>query len=135
VILLELTPKEAEFIREVIALEIGHVAESKVEWAEKERKTGICNSFLKKVDRASEPSRDEVITAKELYLLISQAKREYLSLPSDMHVSGKRVDKQDLVHVAVANALILWLNGKNLLKRLVKFDITDQSGQYEETDE
>jgi len=126
-ILLELTTKEAEFIREVIALEKNSVTNSKLEWAEKERKTGICNSFLAKVD--------VMITANDLFLLISQAKREYLSLNSGLHISGIEVDKKDLPHISVTNALLLFLNGENLLKKMVRFDITDQSGQYEELEE
>jgi len=134
-ILLELTTKEAEFIREVIALEKNSVTNSKLEWAEKERKTGICNSFLAKVDHASEPQKDVMITANDLFLLISQAKREYLSLNSGLHISGIEVDKKDLPHISVTNALLLFLNGENLLKKMVRFDITDQSGQYEELEE
>lgn len=134
-ILLELSEKEAEFIREVIALEKEAVDKSDSMYAEKQRKTGICNSFLAKVDLASLPPQDFLISFKDLAHLVSLAKGEHRELRADIHISSKKVDESDFKHISLASAVIMWLNSKNLLKRIAKFDYTDQSYQYEEMDE
>ena len=134
-ILLELTEKEVDFVKEVIGLEKQSVENSTVGWDEKQRKIGICNSFLAKVEESVKPKGDVLITAKDLFFLISQAKSEYSHLPLDMHLSVKFVEKKDLAHISVANAMIMWLNGRNLLKRLPRFDVTDSSCKFEEMDE
>ena len=131
-ILLELSEKEAEFIREVIALEKEAVDKSDSMYAEKQRKTGICNSFLAKVDLASLPQEDLLISFKDLNHLVSLAKNEYKGLRSDLHISDKKVDESDYKHISLASAVIMWLNQRGLLKKLARFDYTDNSCQYEE---
>jgi hypothetical protein len=135
VILLELTQKEVDFLQEVIELEKVSVANSDARFAEKERKTGICDSFLDKVKLACKPKLDLMITSRELFGLISSAKEEYLRLPSNMHISNKEVEPNYYVHIAVANAMIMWLNGNGLLKQLAKFDYTDEASKYEAMEE
>lgn len=134
-ILLELTEKEVDFLKEVIELEKVSVANSDSRFAEKERKTGICNSFLGKVEIACQLKPDVLITSKDLFGLISSAKEKYLQLPGSMFISNKAVEQNYYVHIAVANALIMWLNGHSLLKRLAKFDYTDQSTVSESVEE
>jgi hypothetical protein len=134
-ILLELTEKETDFIKEVIALEKVAVANSDVGFAEKERKTGICDSFLAKVEAAEKPKEDLLITYKDLFYLISATKEKYLWLGSEIYISNKLVEQNYYNYISLANALIMWFNSKGILKKLAAFDYTDQSAQYEETDE
>lgn len=130
-ILLELTEIEVDFLKEVIELEKVSVAASNVEYAEKERKTGICNTFLKKITLACKPKSDILITYQDLFCMISDAKQEYTQLPLDLHISDKEVQQNYYVHIAVANVMIMWLNSKRLLKGLARFDYTDQSSAFE----
>lgn len=133
--LLELTEKEIDFLKEVISLEKESVAKSDARFAEKQRKTSICDSFLAKVELASQPKEDLFIGHNDLFLIISSAKQKYLALPANLFISNKIVEENDFKHIALANAVIMWLNSKNLLKRLVGFDYTDKQYQYETTEE
>jgi hypothetical protein len=136
-ILLELTEKEAEVIRVAVEeREIQHTISLQIGKQESDRKIlGICRSILGKLLQAQEPSSDVLLTSKDLFSLISLAKTEYLRLPGNLHISNNVVSENDFKHISFANAVILWLNGHKLLKRLVKFDYTDNSSEFEETEE
>lgn len=78
---------------------------------------------------------EHYVTKHDLYQLISDAKSQYVNLPLNPEISGKRVDKTDLTSIAVMEAFILYLNKNNLLKKLVKFDYTDSSHEYNDSNE
>lgn len=123
-ILLELTEKEAEAIKEVLGLEKESISKDKIGFTEQQRKTGICNSIIGKIGAAFEPKTEMLIRSQDLFDLISLAKGEYHHIRANTFISNKRVEEGHLIHIALANALISWLNGKSLLKNNVKFDIT-----------
>ena len=77
-------------------------------------------------------NQELVITYKDLFHLVSLAKGQYLLLPNDLHISDVRVEENDYKHIALANAVIMWLNNKNALNKIARFDYTDKSCQYEE---
>jgi uncharacterized protein YydD (DUF2326 family) len=136
--LLELTQQEVEVVkRALIAERHSYMEESMTSIGKAELEKGIrlCDSIWDKVDRASQPQEDLLITASDLFFLISSAKDQYRHLRADLHISNKRVEESDFKHISLANAVILWLNSKNLLKRLASFDFTDLSSQYEESEE
>lgn len=138
VILLELTEKEAEVLANGLIKE-------RYSWEGKDpmevprtiidKSIEICNSAWAKLDEAKHAKPDLLITAKDLFHIKSLAKNEYLNLRNDLHISNKIVEQEDFVHISLASALIMWLNGKSLLKRLAKFDFTDHSSEFEEMDE
>jgi hypothetical protein len=134
-ILLELTEREFESIRFTMDQQLA-TSEllCKVEGGENNRKNlDTHNSILSKLKLASEPKQDALITSKDFSDIKDLTNREYQFLLPDTHISNKRVEERDLVHISLANAVIMWLNGRNLLKKLVKFDFTDSSYQYEES--
>lgn len=133
-ILLELTEKEARTIEEIISIEKESLLESDIGFSEQERKRRICESLMTKINDAFRPKPDLLITAKDFLHLKSLAKGEWHNLRGDLKISNKEVDKEDIVKISLANALIMWLNGNNLLKRLAKFDYTDDSFEYEESE-
>lgn len=134
--LLELTDKELEVLKQGLIKE-------KAFWEDrtdvsnwlKETTFETCNSAWAKLDESTRVRPEILIDAKDLFFLISSAKSEYGHLKADTHISNKRVEQEDFRHIALANALIMWLNGHRVLKNLVKFDFTDTSSQYEETEE
>lgn len=136
-ILLELTEKEAEVLRKLTEMErdVAGFNYTNNKFEENLRDLEMCDSLLKKFDLASEPQKEILITVKDLFLIISSAKTEYRNVPLDAHISHKKVDECDFKHISFANAVILWLNGNRLLKKLVKFDYTDKSNEYETTEE
>ena len=69
------------------------------------------------------------LTEKEF--IKSLAVKEFNNLSVPMSLSNTQVDQKDLVHVALIKSLLMWLNGNNLLKKVVQFDTTDDSTQYE----
>jgi hypothetical protein len=133
--LLELTEKELEVLRDGLIKE-------KYSWEDKdplevsrttiENKLNSCHSSWSKLDSASNSQKEVLITARDLIHIVSLAKTEYTKLRGDLHISEKRVEESDFVHIALANVLIMWLNNKDCLKKLAKFDYTDQSAQFEE---
>ena len=133
-ILLELTEKEAEFIRNnmLSAEDLLASDESSIGRTDRENQAALCRSIAGKIVEAFVPQKEVLVTFKDLFNIISLTKEQYHKLPSDLHISNKKVEEKDFKHISLANALIMWLNGKNLLKRLARFDFTDESRQYEE---
>lgn len=137
-ILVELTEKEVEVIQNGIIKERYSISETdpmEIPRTSLEKSMEACHSVWAKLDEAKQGKPDLLITSKDLFYIKSLAKNEYLNLRSDLHISNKIVEQEDFVHISLANALIMWLNGNKLLKRLAKFDFTDHSSQYEEMDE
>jgi hypothetical protein len=91
----------------------------------------VLNSVFDKLEEALRPEYEVLVTAKDLFLIKSMAVGEYGKLSKNVRVSDRDIEQKDFVHVSLANALFLWLNSKGLLKRLVKFDYTDDSSEYE----
>jgi len=131
-ILLELTEKEAEAVQKL--MKIGWL-NSNYGYEEKAQITNLLNSVTEKMTEAQKPKKDRLITAKEFLHIMSLTKDQYHLLPLNLHISDKPVEEKDLKHISFANALLMWLNGNSILKKLVKFDYTDKSAQYEITEE
>lgn len=137
-VLLELTQQEAEVLGHAIILkEIALQDELKKSIGKTTLEGDItrCHSLWSKLDKAKHPQQDVLITSKDLFRIICMAKEEYLKLGSETYISEKEVPQNELVHISLASAVISWLNSKNLLKRLARFDFTDSSCKYEETTE
>ena len=134
-ILLELTPQEAELVQNGLLKEKSLWEDPEKNWGNRtsaENNANRCAVILDKLLVAEQPQEQAVITFRDLFLMISNAKSQYLALPLDLHISNKKVEEVDFKHIALANALIMWLNGNSLLKKLARFDYTDNSNQYEE---
>lgn len=95
--------------------------------------SGLKPSILSKLNEALIPQENILITHKDYKNLLSLAKDEWVKLPKELRISNKETDDKDLVRFSLANALIMWLNNKNVLKRLVRFDFTDHSNEYDST--
>ena len=138
VILLELNEKEAEVLKNAILKERHWWDSEEADTVNKERMKekilALCLSIDTKLDNAQQVQPDSIITSKDLHNIKSLAKDEYVKLSSTLQISNKAVEQKDFVHISLTSALILWLNRNNLLKRLVKFDITDDRYEYEEMD-
>ncbi len=133
--LLELTEKEVEFVRNALILARSQWDVEKRDYDDHQINADRANVILEKLENSLKPKVDVPITYRDLFRMIDMAKTEYLNLPDDLHISNKRIEKKDLVHIAVAKSAISWLNSKNLLKRLAVFDNTDKSCEYEENQE
>lgn len=134
-IFLELTEKEAEVLAAALIKE-------KFSWEEKDPKDAsptlienslrLCNRLWAKLDDAHRPHQDVLMDSKDLYRIIDLAKTDYCRLPLDLHISGKKIELSDYRYISLANAVIVWLNSNDMLKKLPKFNVTDSSNQYEE---
>lgn len=133
--ILELTEKEVEFVKNAVVLARSQWDKEKRDYDDHEINADRANVILEKLEKALKPRADVLITYRDLFHMIDKAKTEYLNLPDDMHISNKRVEKKDLIHIAVAKSTISWLNSKNALKNLAVFDNTDKSCEYEENQE
>lgn len=54
--------------------------------------------------------------------IIDAAKEIYTKQNVPMHITGKRIDDNHLVHVAMIESFIRYLNGNELLKKLPKMN-------------
>lgn len=134
-ILLELTEKEAQMIKNGIIKE-------KFSWEDSdptqvsrtliENNKTHCDSVWAKLDRASQPQQEVVISSKDFFRIKDLAHNKYQELPANVYLSNQKMEERDFVHISIAQSLIMWLNSKNLLKRLAKFDFTDNSCEFEE---
>ena len=136
-ILIELTEKEFELIKlSIEEKKAESVKNYETNHFEADRKAiEFCDSIIGKLDLAAMAKDDVVIKINDLFFIKSLAVQEYGNLTLPLHLSEKQVEQRDLVHVALIKSLISWLNGNNLLKKLVKFDVTDDSTSYESIEE
>ena len=133
--ILEITEDEAETVLKFMESGYLNFPFDRYSTTQKEKLTDLCKSVTKKIVDAAKSQPEVLIGPKDLFHMISVAKGEYGHLPADLHLSNKRVDENDFKHISLASAVIMWLNGKNLLKKAVRFDFTDLSSEFEETDE
>src|ERR1700688_1027064 len=136
-ILLELTEKEGDFINKDISVkrEVWSKSQDSTGYENRMNLIKTCDILLAKLESASQPQKEVLIVPKDLSYLISLAKNQYKYLSSDIHISGKKVEESDFKHISLAQAVIMWLNSQNLLKREVKFNFTDNSYEYDSIEE
>lgn len=60
----------------------------------------------------------------DFQLMLSNAKVQFTQVALPMEISRREVHSQEAVYVLMMEAFIGYLNSKNLLKRLVRFDHT-----------
>lgn len=77
---------------------------------------------------------DHLATRHDIFQVISMAKSVYASFSLPMYISQKKMDNSELTPVAIIESFTNYLNKHNLLKKLVKIDYTDNSGEFEEID-
>lgn len=134
-ILLELTEKELKILESALIKE-------KVYWEDADPKQIsrtliennkiVCNTLWSKLDESKQSKNDVLITFKDLSHIKSVAMDNYNDIPMNLQISNKKVEQKDFVHISLASSLISWLNNKQLLKNLVRFDYTDDSAEFEE---
>lgn len=133
-VLLELTPEQAEVVRMGLLLAKEALVKENIGPTERERKTIACDVISDQIIEASKKQEDVLIGPKDLFMIVSYAKDQLFQLPAIVYLADKKVEENDFKHIALANAVIMWLNKGRLLKRLPRFDFTDNSSQYEETE-
>lgn len=134
-ILLELTEAEAEAALELIRIGVLNFPTEKYTAAEREKISIRAANVCDKMIAATKPQSDHPIAIKDLFFIKSLAKDEYHKLRGDLHISNKKVEETDFMHISLVSATIMWLNSRNCLKRLATFDFTDHSSEFEEMDE
>ena len=95
----------------------------------------VLESASAKIAAAFEPRQDTIISSNDLALIVSTAMGDYKTLHGDLHISNKKVEQKSFVHISLVNAAISWLNSKNLLKGLARFDYTDCSNEFDSLEE
>lgn len=75
--------------------------------------------------------KDVLITSKDLFSIKSVAVSEYGRLPNPTLLTNIPVEQKDLAHIALINSFVMWLNSRNLLTTLVRFDHTDDTSNFE----
>jgi len=133
-VLLELTTREAELVQKLASNFQKEARSESEDFADYDRRVNQCNSIVSKIEESFKPKSEVLMTSKDLFNIISFAKDKYHQIPQNAHISGEEVKESHHVHISIANAMIMWLNGNGLLKNIASFDYTDSSCQYEEND-
>lgn len=68
---------------------------------------------------------EHVVNKGDLYEITSMAKNRFSNQKLPMFITRKAVEPEEFRNIAVMEAFINYLNGRHLLKRLIKFDYTD----------
>ena len=99
------------------------------EYLEKEPNLGRNERFIYLkaiVDKHLEFGKlEHVVNSNDFINIINDSKVKYGGLKLPMKISRIRVDSSDLPHVAMIEAFVSYLNRMHLLKKLVKFEITE----------
>jgi hypothetical protein len=72
-----------------------------------------------------------LITKSDLNNIISNAMSGIVRLSLPLYISDKRVDPEDLVSIAVLEAVLIHLNTKKLLVNPVALDYTDAGADHD----
>lgn len=131
--IIEMSEREAEVVLKLMSLGLANNPEENKET--KSKMVELALSATTSILEAHTPPEPLKITLNDLFLIKSAANAEYQRLPINLHISNKAVESSDLVHIALANSFIMWLNGKHVLKKLAGFDYTDLSAEYESIEE
>jgi len=68
---------------------------------------------------------EHLINYKDVFNIFSVARSQYVNRRLPMYISKKLIEPNEAPIIAAMEALIMYLNSKSLLKRLVKFDYKD----------
>jgi hypothetical protein len=131
-ILLELTEYEVEMVQKMLEVGWLNLVHEDYTHTEDENMSKACTSISQKIFDALKPKVDVLINHKDLNYIKSIANNFYQQLRSDTRISNKQVEEKDFSSISIAKATIMWLNQKQLLKNLAKFEFTDHSNEYEE---
>jgi hypothetical protein len=123
-ILLELTDEELNIIAKALLTE--QKLDEQLRHNEKEKKESLCVAILNKFENARIKPKDELINFRDFENMVGTAKTNYVRTGNDIFISNKRVEENYLTYLCFLEAFTSWLNQKNLLKRLPKFDFTDK---------
>lgn len=66
--------------------------------------------------------KDHRITYEDMQLMISVAKTKWVDIPTPLKISKKTCIENEPAHVAMVEAVIMYLNNKGLLNTFVKMD-------------
>jgi hypothetical protein len=124
VILLELTEEELNIIKKAIITE--HKLDEQLLFNEKQKKERLCLSTLTKIELTTLAQKDTLIKYDDFENMVSIAKQNYVRLGTEVFLSNKKVEENYFVYLCFLEAFTSWLNEKNLLKRLARFDFTDK---------
>lgn len=76
----------------------------------------------------------KLITYRDLHDIVSNSKKNFSNQASPIHVSNKKAEYVDLLHIAMVESILMYLNGNGLLTESIKFDYTDVSNELESLD-
>lgn len=72
---------------------------------------------------------EHLLTMNDFYLIVSNAKSNFVQLTLPAKISNRDVYASDAPHIAMIDAVISHLNRFDVLKRLVKIDITTKTNK------
>ncbi|HXN74971.1 MAG TPA: hypothetical protein VN855_00580 [Candidatus Acidoferrum sp.] len=68
---------------------------------------------------------EHLITYKDLFIIFSEAKTQYIKLKTPVRISKKALEPSEAVHIAAFEAFLLYLGRTKLLRKIVKFDFKE----------
>lgn len=68
---------------------------------------------------------DHLVNYYDFHYIVSCAKSNYLQIKTPALISRKHLSPHETAHVAMIQAVVGYLNQKGLLRKLIKFDFTE----------
>lgn len=65
------------------------------------------------------------IDDKDLFMIVSNAKDKFFNLNLPIWVSRSEVERGEIPSLAILESVLMFLNGKGLLTKMVEIDYTD----------
>lgn len=126
---LDVNQDEFEFILDLLTKTHAAIVDGE------DKKKAFLDRLINRVRSAPAYDNPIVFGYRDLSMVTSNASKILVDMSMDKNLSGKKLEQQECVKIAIANALFMWLNGENNLKRIVGFDFIDDSCQYESDDD
>jgi hypothetical protein len=68
---------------------------------------------------------EHLVTHKDLFIIFSEAKKQYIKLKTPLQVSAKELEPSEVIHMAVIEAFLLYLGRFKLLNKFIRIDYRD----------
>lgn len=127
--------RSVDFSQEEFELILGLLQKEKDAAVDDSREIGYYESLIKRVNATPAYNEPIVFGYSDLSLVRSMASSYYVDMKLDKNLSGTKLEKQENSHLALANAVFMWLNKEQNLKRNVLFDFVDDTYEFESHDE
>jgi len=68
---------------------------------------------------------EHVVNSSDFFEIVSNAKNNFTKLKLPVRITNRQADSGELIHIALIESFLSYLNKMKLVKKLIKFDYTE----------